>query len=828
MSQNTKIFQMDQEKKQLIEITSEKQEIGVQPGGELVFTGIDFDKVTVDIVDTDVIVRDPATGGVVTLIGLAIFLFDEEVVPLISFNGVPIAPNLLLSKVGEIGNLTVQEFVAVSSLLEKDLKTSEVEKEDADKDFEAAAEILAIITEAIESMAKAQQAVAEKVEVSKDDGKYDSKHIDDEGDKFSVAPKQPPPETPALAAAAEAPPVPQAETFFELLLLQPSKVESIESNGDVELRTILGGGGSEESTFNASNEVQFSTEVLNYGTASEDLIIQTDNPDYFDANTMTRVIELIPTFPVGFIVSSVELKGFPSGFVIEGATKAGNAYSIENPEISERGSVRLNLIYQVPSNDTFTVDFKVSAEFDPTAVDSEGVLLESPPEAIMDSEDTRDFEMRDVSSAGELNYTNSVGDEVWVLANDPNPNRVFAGSGNDQITGSVAIDFIQGGDGVDVIDGGAGNDFLNGEGGDDILLHSVGLDRLIGGTGSDTADYSEVLSDVVADLSILVDGYAEVIIGDPEDGEIDLLTTVENIRTGSGADVLIGDMEDNHLFGGGGSDRLAGGLGNDILDGGADRDIADYSANLSPIVTNLTLDEDNVFISESDTDTLINIEHVIGSDFDDVMEGGSADDTFWAGAGNDVLIGGGGSNTLDAGEGEEDIVDFSGSSSGVSVNFGGGTDGEGYVIATHGADSDRLKNIEDLVGSDHDDNLTGDEADQTIIGREGDDYIDGAGGSDILDGSLGTDELVGGSGDDLFIHSDGNDSIDGGADSDTIDFSLTENIIQVNAVLNGANDSLIVVTGGDNLTIKNIENIVGTIGDDRLQGDASDNILWWH
>lgn len=818
---------MEEDKKQFIEFSSDNQEVGVQPGGELVITGVEFDKLSVDIVDTDVLLRDPATGGQVTLLGLAIFLFDEEEVPLISIDGVYIAPNLLLSKVGEIGNLTMQEFVAVSSLLEEDLKTSEVENEDADKEFEAAAEILAMITEAVEAMAQAQQSVSEKVEVSKDEGKFDRKYIDDEGDKFSVAPKQPPPESPALAAAAEAPPVPQAETLFDLFLLQPAKVVTIGSSDDLESRTTIhGGGGSEESVLNPSNESQYSTEVLNYGTAIDDLVINTDNAEYFDASKMTRVIELAPTFPAGFVISSIELKGFPTGFDIDGATKVGDTFTLDGLELDETGSIRLNLIYQVPSTAKFTVDFKVSAEFDPTALDKEGVAIEAPPETTIDSEDSREFEMRNVTSAEELNYTNAAGDEVWVLANDPNPNRVFSGSGNDVITGSRAVDFIQGGDGVDTLDGGAGNDILDGEGGDDILLHNPGADRFIGGTGSDTADYSDVLDDdIVADLSTIVDGYANVIVGDVDDGEVDQLRLVENIRTGGGSDVLTGDREDNHLSGGGGADILVGGLGNDILDGGSDSDVADYSGSTSAIVTNLTLDEDNVFIDESNIDTLINIEHVIGSDYDDIMEGGSADDTFSAGAGDDTLIGGQGSNTLDGGEGEKDIVDFSGSSAGVRVNFGGGKDGDGFVIATHGSDADRIKNIEDIVGSDHDDNLTGDDADQVITGREGNDFIDGAGGSDTLDGGLGTDQIVGGSGDDLFLHSDGNDSIDGGADSDTIDFSLTENITQINAVLNGVNDSAIEVTGGDDITVKNVENIIGTIGDDRLQGDSSDNIL---
>jgi Ca2+-binding RTX toxin-like protein len=183
--------------------------------------------------------------------------------------------------------------------------------------------------------------------------------------------------------------------------------------------------------------------------------------------------------------------------------------------------------------------------------------------------------MKDVTSAEHLNYTNAEGDEVWILANNPNFNQVISGSGNDEIIGSVTIDYIQGGDGQDTIDAGAGNDDLSGGGGDDTFIHNVGLDSFTGGIGSDTADYSKLLSDVNADLSTLVEGYYEVIVGDREDGEIDQLITVENIRTGSDTDTLIGDKFDNYLSAGGGADILAGGLGNDILDGGADTDIAD-------------------------------------------------------------------------------------------------------------------------------------------------------------------------------------------------------------------------------------------------------------
>jgi hypothetical protein len=67
-----------------------------------------------------------------------------------------------------------------------------------------------MIAEAVEPMAQAQ-ATAEKVEVSKDDGKFDRKYIDDEGDKF------------------------------DLMLLQPTKIESLETVDDREVQRILGG-----------------------------------------------------------------------------------------------------------------------------------------------------------------------------------------------------------------------------------------------------------------------------------------------------------------------------------------------------------------------------------------------------------------------------------------------------------------------------------------------------------------------------------------------------------------------------------------------------------
>ena len=475
---------MNDRTRQVIDFNaSDRQQVAVQPRAELVLTGIDFDDVAIDIIDTDVVLSNPETGDRLVLLGLAIYLFDEEEVPLMSFEGEEVTPNLLLSKVGAIDNLTMQEFVAVSSLLADSFKRSDEEKdkdkdkedEESDEQSETSSDVMAAILQAIESMNEAQQTETPEVNASSDDGKYDRKAVDEEGDTYQVNNKTASPESPALAAASEAPEVPEADILFDMFLLQPTSIETRDAFDGVEFRQVLGGGGSEESGFNPANDAQFSTEVLNYGTASDDLVIQTDNPAWFDASTMTRVIEMTPTFPAGYKVTEIALDGFPDGFGIENGSKVGDTWIVESPEFDARGSLRLNLIYSVPSDESFTVDFSLTAEFQVGTLNADGIAFETPSELVLISGDSREFVVREVFSANDLNFINDDGDEVWVLANDPNPNRVFSGSGDDQITGSVGVDFIQGGSGDDIIDGGAGTDTLNGESGDDRLVHGEGV-----------------------------------------------------------------------------------------------------------------------------------------------------------------------------------------------------------------------------------------------------------------------------------------------------------------------------------------------------------------
>ena len=163
---------------------------------------------------------------------------------------------------------------------------------------------------------------------------------------------------------------------------------------------------------------------------------------------------------------------------------------------------------------------------------------------------------------------------------------------------------------------------------------------------------------------------------------------------------------------------------------------------------------------------------------DDLYGNGGAD-TLRGGGGYDRLFGGGGNDTLfdaltgaffDGGLGI-DTLNFSNSATGVAVYSSSVETGvtlqllAGSVEVTHGGDrfDNRVINIENLTGSDHDDVLWGTNASNVIRGGGGNDYLNGLGlggdrdrlygdaGNDFLFANSGVDELTGGTGADRFL-----------------------------------------------------------------------------
>jgi VCBS repeat-containing protein len=134
-----------------------------------------------------------------------------------------------------------------------------------------------------------------------------------------------------------------------------------------------------------------------------------------------------------------------------------------------------------------------------------------------------------------------------------------------------------------------------------------------------------------------------------------------HLHGGDGNDVLVAGPGNNELFGDNGNDTLFSGAGNDLLDGGAGNNTADYSQATAGVTVNTGLNGPQDTVGAG-TDTLVNIDNLVGSNFNDhltgdvgnnVLSGGLGNDVLNGMEGDDILIGGPGNNTLTGGPGND-------------------------------------------------------------------------------------------------------------------------------------------------------------------------------
>lgn len=171
----------------------------------------------------------------------------------------------------------------------------------------------------------------------------------------------------------------------------------------------------------------------------------------------------------------------------------------------------------------------------------------------------------------------------------------------------------------DTIDGSTGSDMLYGTSGADTINAREGADRVFGGDGDDIL-YGNQDNDVV---------YGE-----------------------AGSDHLYGGQGDDALYGGDGNDYIEGGLGNDLIDGEAGLDTVSYAIVATAVAVDLRA---GTATGGGGTDTLANIQNVVGSVFADTLIGNAENNVFYGGFGSDVLSGGEGNDTFDGGTGGEGL-----------------------------------------------------------------------------------------------------------------------------------------------------------------------------
>ena len=155
----------------------------------------------------------------------------------------------------------------------------------------------------------------------------------------------------------------------------------------------------------------------------------------------------------------------------------------------------------------------------------------------------------------------------------------------------------------------------------------------------------------------------------------------------------------DRMYGEAGNDTFFAGSGNDLYDGGAGVDWVSYIFSAQVALVDLQAG----FALSDGIDTLVSIENVTG--------------TWW----NDTILGSDVSNQLH-GNGGEDRLD--------------GRGGDDYITAGTGNDTV-------FGGAGHD----------TMLGEMGEDWMDGGSGNDVIWAGIGDDIMTGGTGADVFYYS---------------------------------------------------------------------------
>lgn len=292
--------------------------------------------------------------------------------------------------------------------------------------------------------------------------------------------------------------------------------------------------------------------------------------------------------------------------------------------------------------------------------------------------------------------------------------KIDGGTGDDAITGSSLNDTILGSGGNDILSGGAGNDVFQYTG------TANGFDAVDGGLGTDTisalANATVIgLSSLTGIETISAGSFTGVyILGSANNDTLNFsgvtLTNIARVEGGAGNDVLTGNTAVNTLWGGLGNDRidggagndslsgddgndtLIGGVGNDVLNGGVGIDTVDYSAATANLTINLaTTAAQTIMTGESDT--ISNIENVIGGGGADTITGSTLANSLNGGAGNDRLRGGLGNDSITGGLGT-DVAVFAGLQASYSIVTNAGT----ITIVDNAPTTDGNDGTDTLIG----------------------------------------------------------------------------------------------------------------------------------
>jgi Ca2+-binding RTX toxin-like protein len=297
---------------------------------------------------------------------------------------------------------------------------------------------------------------------------------------------------------------------------------------------------------------------------------------------------------------------------------------------------------------------------------------------------------------------------------------MFGGPGNDSLGGGAGANRMFGGPGSDDFSGYNGANLLDGGDGPDFFASGQGDETIRGGRGRDTVDYlaiqqadgsTDSCSDITANLSL---GTAH-----GTGFGTDALQGVENVFSGGGNDVLIGDATPNLFYTG---NACGGQPPKDSVDGmgGADS-ISFDSENLdngsAPGPVHVDLAAGSAHWSNRDSYpptpptviTLQSVENVTGTEY------------------RDDILGDAHANALVGGTSSYDAAD--------RIEGRGGPD---QLSGSGGSDA--------LYGGPGTDQLRGGRGADSLYGQVGNDTLYGQRNNDHLNGGTGLNRNIGGAG----------------------------------------------------------------------------------
>ena len=234
----------------------------------------------------------------------------------------------------------------------------------------------------------------------------------------------------------------------------------------------------------------------------------------------------------------------------------------------------------------------------------------------------------------------------------------------------------------------------------------------------------------------------DIIFGREGVDNIKSLGGYDEIKAGEGGDIIDAGEGNDYIEGQAGADKIDGGEGDDILFGEGDDDTIYGGACIDTIAFNgrdvgsyvfVNLENNEGSAGDAAGDSFVNIENIIGSSIADILFGDDGDNVIegWSGVWQ-------GEGDIIDGKGGNDTASHAGSDGGVNVNLDSSTTfmhyGDVYLGGHSGghAEGDRLRNIENLLGSGFNDTLAGDSGANVLEGGNGSDILWGNGGNDVF------------------------------------------------------------------------------------------------